>query len=386
MKKEVVMRKGLYSRLFGLFFIAWAVFSIVFSQVIPFLSSVGYSENQISWVLTSSAIIGMITQLLIGYWLDKYQKTKIFFVALIIIMSILSSVSYSITHLNFWLLFFLVSIFVALFRISSNVAETWVYQIDDDVMSRFGLIRIFGSIGWALASIVVAWVIERYNYFAVMPMVILLTVVVLLLSVGIPDSEKVSSSNSINFKDIKKLINNKQYVLGLWFFFILFMIYNFDMITGIYKMIELGSSNSLIGFKWFAQAVVEIPLMAFGAKLILKLTNRSVSLLTALFMGIRFILLGLATSPEQMVWISLLQAFTFPTMLLAQKDYVAKTVPLELRSSGHMIMTAITSNIPVILVPLISNMVSGFANNSQILLVSGILCIVPILLLKDVKI
>lgn len=380
------MRKGLYSRLFGLFFIAWAVFSIVFSQVIPFLSSVGYSENQISWVLTSSAIIGMITQLLIGYWLDKYQKTKIFFVALIIIMSILSSVSYSITHLNFWLLFFLVSIFVALFRISSNVAETWVYQIDDDVMSRFGLIRIFGSIGWALASIVVAWVIERYNYFAVMPMVILLTVVVLLLSVGIPDSEKVSSSNSINFKDIKKLINNKQYVLGLWFFFILFMIYNFDMITGIYKMIELGSSNSLIGFKWFAQAVVEIPLMAFGAKLILKLTNRSVSLLTALFMGIRFILLGLATSPEQMVWISLLQAFTFPTMLLAQKDYVAKTVPLELRSSGHMIMTAITSNIPVILVPLISNMVSGFANNSQILLVSGILCIVPILLLKDVKI
>lgn len=49
-------------------------------------------------------------------------------------------------------------------------------------------------------------------------------------------------------------------------------------------------------------------------------------------------------------------------------------------------MTAITSNIPVILVPLISNMVSGFANNSQILLVSGILCIVPILLLKDVKI
>lgn len=380
------MRKGLYSRLFSLFFVTWAVYSIVFSQVIPFLHSVGYNESQISWMLTASALIGMMTQLLIGYWLDKYQKTKVFFVMLTIVIALLSSIAYSVTQMSFWLLFFIVSIFVALFRVSSNVAETWVYQIDNDVMSRFGIIRIFGSIGWAIASIFVAWVIERYNYFAIMPMVLVLTVIILFFCVGIPDSEKVSSATSLNFKDINILLNNKQYVLGLWFFFILFMIYNFDGITGIYKMIELGSSNSLIGFKWFAQAIVEIPLMALGAKLIVKLSNRNVSLLTAIFMGLRFILYGLATTPEQMVWISLLQAFTFPTMLLAQKDYVAKTVPIELRSSGHMIMTAITSNIPVILVPLISNMVSGFASNSQILLVSGILCIVPIFLLKDVKI
>lgn len=380
------MRKGLYGRLFSLFFVTWAVYSIVFSQLIPFLHSIGYSENQISWMLTASALIGMITQLLVGYWLDKYQKTKVFFVGLIITVSALSSIAYSVSHLNFWLLFFMVSIFVALFRVSSNVAETWVYQIDDEVMSRFGIIRIFGSIGWAIASIVVASMIERYNYFSIMPIVLVLTIIILFLCVNIPDSEKVSTANSLNFRDIKILLANKQYLLGLWFFFILFMIYNFDGITGIYKMIELGSSNSLIGFKWFAQAIVEIPLMALGAKLIIKLSNRSVSLFTAIFMGLRFILYGLATTPEQMVWISLLQAFTFPTMLLAQKDYVAKTVPIELRSSGHMIMTAITSNIPVILVPLISNMVSGFVSNSQILLVSGLLCFVPILLLKDVKI
>ncbi|NLW28994.1 MAG: SLC45 family MFS transporter [Erysipelothrix sp.] len=72
------MRKGLYSRLFSLFFVTWAVYSIVFSQVIPFLHSVGYNESQISWMLTASALIGMMTQLLIGYWLDKYQKPKSF--------------------------------------------------------------------------------------------------------------------------------------------------------------------------------------------------------------------------------------------------------------------------------------------------------------------
>jgi predicted MFS family arabinose efflux permease len=204
--------------------------------------------------------------------------------------------------------------------------------------------------------------------------------VTLLLIIGIPDSQKVSNKVNLELKDLKELLSNKQYVLSVVIFFILFIVYALDSLTVVDKMIEINSTSDQIGLRWGFQAIVEIPLMIFGFKFIQRFSAKKILGFTALIFGIRYALYGLSETANQMILISVLQAITFPFMLLTQKVLVNDYTPLHLRASGHMVMTAVTSNIPIIIVPLLNTLLHQYISYSQILLLGGILCLIPMIL------
>jgi len=329
---------------------------------------------------TVSALIGIGAQLLVGYLSDKYQRIKRYFLISTILMLITSALGYSALGNSISLYFLLISLFVALFKISSNLIETWIIQVNHEVMSNFGLIRIFGSFGWAVGSIIVAQIIDNYGFHELPLWFTLCGLVTLLLIIGIPDSQKVSNKVNLELKDLKELLSNKQYVLSVVIFFILFIVYALDSLTVVDKMIEINSTSDQIGLRWGFQAIVEIPLMIFGFKFIQRFSAKKILGFTALIFGIRYALYGLSETANQMILISVLQAITFPFMLLTQKVLVNDYTPLHLRASGHMVMTAVTSNIPIIIVPLLNTLLHQYISYSQILLLGGILCLIPMIL------
>ncbi len=353
---------------------------MAFSQVIPYMTFLGFSESARSWMWTVSALIGIGAQLLVGYLSDKYQRIKRYFLISTILMLITSALGYSALGNSISLYFLLISLFVALFKISSNLIETWIIQVNHEVMSNFGLIRIFGSFGWAVGSIIVAQIIDNYGFHELPLWFTLCGLVTLLLIIGIPDSQKVSNKVNLELKDLKELLSNKQYVLSVVIFFILFIVYALDSLTVVDKMIEINSTSDQIGLRWGFQAIVEIPLMIFGFKFIQRFSAKKILGFTALIFGIRYALYGLSETANQMILISVLQAITFPFMLLTQKVLVNDYTPLHLRASGHMVMTAVTSNIPIIIVPLLNTLLHQYISYSQILLLGGILCLIPMIL------
>lgn len=353
------------------------------------MTFLGFSESLRSWMWTISALIGILLQLFIGYLSDKYQQIKKFYLMSSILMLIFSALGYSLIPSSFTLYFLLISMFVALFKVSSNIIETWIIQINDDVMQRFGLIRIFGSMGWALGSVVVARLIEVYGFFHLPLWFVIGGLITLILLSDIPDSKKSEASITININHLKELFNSKGYTLSVIIFFILFIVYALDSLTVVDKMIEINSSNDQIGWRWGFQAIVEIPLMIFGIRFIKNFSARNILAFTALIFGIRYILYGFAETPNQMILISVLQAITYPFLLLTQKVLVNMYTPVHLKASGHMVMTAITSNIPIIIVPLLNSYLHRFISYSQILLIGGILCFIGMILtfkLERVKI
>lgn len=365
-----------YLRLFLLFFWSWFIYAMISSQIIPYMTHLGMSEGTRSWVFTTSALIGIISQFIFGYLSDKNQRIKIYFQLTVVLMIISSALGFASIQTPLTFYFLMIAIFLALFRLSSNLVETWSIQINDELLRNFGLIRIFGSIGWAVGSLAVANIIETQGYQALPKVIVLVGIIIGILTINISDSQKVANASTLKISHIRLLFSNVQFTLSIIIFFILFLVFNMETITVIDKMLELNSTNHQIGLLWSFQAIVEIPLMVFGFKFIQRYSAKKILMIAAIAYGIRYMLYGLALSGNQIILISGLQFISYPFLLLTQKIIVNLTTPLHLRASGHMVMTGITSNIPIVVVPLISTFLHQYMSYSIILFIAGVLCII----------
>ena len=370
---------------YALFFVGFIGFSFSFSQIIPFLTELGYSASERGYILSFSALVGIIAQFVFGIVCDRMQKTKPMLILSILILMGSAAVTYQLKNPLFSVMLLWASFTVGFFRTSSNLLETWVYTIDEDTRQHFGTIRVFGSIGWALGSFVLGFLIRYFGYSVISWAALPMTLIALALIFPLGDSDYQDASQSFSFQDLSLLVKNRQFVLVLLVFFFLFLVYNMDMISVIDYMLTLDAGSEIIGFKWSLQAVVELPLMIAGWRLLTKYGLKNIVVFASISLMIRFIGIGLTNQIWLILAFSSLQLIFFPLILLSQKEAVNQQVPAHLRASGHLLMTSVTSNIPVILMPLISSWASNIMNLSTLILLGGVSVIFPILLMLFYK-
>lgn len=370
---------------YALFFVGFIGFSFSFSQIIPFLTELGYSASERGYILSFSALVGIIAQFVFGIVCDRMQKTKPMLILSILILMGSAAVTYQLKNPLFSVMLLWASFTVGFFRTSSNLLETWVYTIDEDTRQHFGTIRVFGSIGWALGSFVLGFLIRYFGYSVISWAALPMTLIALALIFPLGDSDYQDASQSFSFQDLSLLVKNRQFVLVLLVFFFLFLVYNMDMISVIDYMLTLDAGSEIIGFKWSLQAVVELPLMIAGWRLLTKYGLKNIVVFASISLMIRFIGIGLTNQIWLILAFSSLQLIFFPLILLSQKEAVNQQVPAHLRASGHLLMTSVTSNIPVILMPLISSWASNIMDLSTLILLGGVSVIFPILLMLFYK-
>lgn len=365
----------------SIMFIAFIGYGLLYTQIIPYMESLGMDSSMRGIVLSASAILGIVIQLITGYLSDRYQMIKSMTIVAHLIFGILGLFGYSSWFKNEIVAYFvLILLAVAFFRIASNLLESWIYEIDEHTQKHFGIVRLFGSFGWALGSFVVSFLVINFGYQGIGITFGLLMIGDALLMMFLKAPKKVSASLSLNWLDVRKLFQNKQYILMIIIFFWLFMINNLNGLTVIDRLLELQATSQEISNYWTISSISELLLMAVGGYFIHRFGGKKILIFTSFLLVIRFVLYGLADSTHQIIIISLLQGIIFPFMLLSQKRMVTLLTPLELRSSGHMVMTAITSNIPIILTPILSGYLIQIFEINQILLVAGLSCVIPLVL------
>ena len=362
-------------------FVGFVGYALVYTQIIPYMESLGMNAQSRGLVLTSSAIIAIVVQLFTGYLSDRYQMIKGITIIVHLMFGFFSFLGYTRwINQSTSLYFVLIMLAVSLFRVVSNLIESWIYEINEETQKHFGILRLFGSLGWAIGAYLVSILVNQGGYHVIGKVVGLLMILDVTLMVLMPAPPKSLTALSINTKDIQKLFKNKQYVLMLIIFFWLFMINNLSGLTVIDRLLELKATSSDISQFWSLQAISEMVLMVGGGFFIAKFGGKKILIFVSCIIALRFVLYGLADSSQQIIIISLLQGIIFPFLLLVQKRMVARHTPIELRSSGHMVMTAVTSNIPIIITPVLSGfLIQNFAI-SQILVFAGLSCIIPLFL------
>jgi len=184
----------------------------------------------------------------------------------------------------------------------------------------------------------------------------------------------------LKFKDIKELIKTPDYVILILIFTVINIGFNTDNFTVIDKMIDLGATNNEIALKWSIQAIIEMPVLFLSTWILLRFNMLSVLRISVIFFIARIGFNGLATTPVQILYVSLFQGITFPLSFIAQKFMIEKITPLKLRSSAQMLGLAIFGAFPAFFTPLVSGILVEYVGYNTTLYLFSITLFVSLLL------
>ena len=111
-------------------------------------------------LISSYAITTIAFQLIFGILSDKYKTVKKLCIIAVVAFAIFTYLFYSLETKMFILHMILIAMSAGLANLNFGYFDTWIFTFGEKARSQFSFIRAFGSIGWGVASIFIAKLLE----------------------------------------------------------------------------------------------------------------------------------------------------------------------------------------------------------------------------------
>lgn len=316
-------------------FFLYGSLAILYPFLPLYFKNAGFNTVQIGLLMSIGPVVSIVANPFWGYWSDRLQNTRLILL-IMLIGNLLLSQSFFQMESFFWVLTLMVVFFffqTALFPINDSLI---LHSIENTIY-RYGAFRLYGSLGFAVlataSSPVIHWLgIDRlgwiYGSF-------------LLFSVGLcfllPKQGRQVQRFSI--RGLTKVLGNRQFLFFLLFgvFISIPNVMNTTFIS-IYVQ-ELGGSEVIVGWAFFLAAIGEIPVFLALDRYFKKEPKSMLGLLaiSAVLYMVRWILMGIATGPVQIVFIQVLHSITFGIYFYTATQLCAYLIPGTYRAAGQSI-------------------------------------------------
>jgi MFS transporter, OHS family, lactose permease len=377
-------QKYLYIFMYILLYMA---FAFGMTQFTPFLSKLGYNSMQRGILLSSYAATTIILQMLFGFLSDKYHTVKKFMVVVLMVYAASAYLFYN-KETQFFIYHMIVIAFSGgLINTSCGLCDTWILKSDKDLRKQFSFIKAFGSIGWAIGSIILSSIISRFGYKGVSSGILILCIISLGIMYFIKDVNKNHSITvqKVQLSDLKELILDRKYSLLVIILFFMYCVIITNNTAVVDKMLELGANDSQIGYKWSIQSVIEIPTYLFGAYFLKKYNHYFLLKVSAIALTIQFILFGMSTSITQIVILSVLQILTTPLLIITSKTLIYDLTSEKMKSTGQLLALSIFTGLSSLLVPTCAGIITRYFNVNTTLFIAASLSAISFVLINILK-
>lgn len=328
----------------------------------PFLSTYyaqqGLSSSQIGILRTISSISCVLIQPLWARRSDKTGKAK-HYAALVVLGVMLSLYTFYIGN-SFWNFFFS-SFLLTIFSTSvSPLIDAIVVRNADRLHYNFALIRMGGTVGYAIISLVVGIYLKKnpsYQFlFASISYAFLL-----FLIFRLPNSENhqpIAEPKPYNFKHLFQLADifvSKNIYFVLAFAFIYQLGASFlGSFMGVY-VVSLGYSQAQVGMLSCVQAVSEVPVLLLLPKLNKKFNGLHLIAIASVLMGIR-LLVASGGSLTFLILAQAMQGITYMVIHFGAITYISSHVKSGKSSQGQSVLYIVQTGIASI----IGQVIGGF--------------------------
>ena len=343
---------------FAIYLIHFFALALSYALLLTFLTSLGYSATERSLFFVADALFGMVMQVVLGYLCDKYRKVKPFLYGCYAVYVVAAFFLYRTTGKIFFIHLLLVMLIGSLQRITIGLLDSFTMEQDPDYKENFGTIRMWGSIGWAIGSPLAAVLVTRFGY-PVLGVSFFISVIVLVIILMFIDDVYVKNNRvPITSADIRKLFENKNYVMVVIILFVLFSVDLMQSYTVVDKIMALNGNEQNVGNYFALCAIVELPLFFIGGKLVKKYGVIKLTAFAAGMFVIRYCIYGFATTVGQIFIGGLLQAFTFPIITVTGKLLVDQQTPDNMKVSGQQVALAVYSGGSALIAPFVCGLVT----------------------------
>ncbi|NLO85456.1 MAG: MFS transporter [Clostridiales bacterium] len=301
------------------------------------LSRQGLAYDAIARVATATSIASLFAPMVLGNLCDRWQLNRMLFV----LAAVLAPISYYIIQRTqstagvtiCAIVFCCVCVGV------QSLPGGWISALNADrAKINYAFTRSFGSLSFALVSIVIGVAVEHFGMKCLPLLLAFFGMFIAIFALLLPNQPKPQSRSrdGAGFRAaMKALLKNRKFVALLLgsvlynipsgVFFTFFSVY----------FTQLGGAEGLLGIAMFVLAVVEVPVMLFYTRLEKKF---GVTCLTAIAMcgfGVKNICLSMASSPGWAIVCLLLQMFGLGLSIPACQSFVAKNVPAEYSATAQ---------------------------------------------------
>lgn len=263
-----------YLLMYFFYFFSLAVFS---GYISVYLMDKGYHASQVSMVVSCSFILSMIIQPIVGYFNDHYSQKRLNI--LILLLAAVLGIIFIYAQ-NIYMIALIYSLALGLFNAANPVIENMV------TLSRFsyGKIRIWGTIGYAVASKISGII---YDYVSPEAMYAFFTIGLILCVIGIYGTQNVKQIKTQKKEKTTGLFQ-KNFIIYLIIVCLFYAITNTNT-TYLPAMFQnLGLSMNTISTVIFILTFSELPIIYFSQYYMNRLTNKQLLIGIFLLLTIQF--------------------------------------------------------------------------------------------------
>ena len=369
---ETKMKWKLYALNFFVFF----AISMVNTQMIPYLSKLGYDVLERGWILAGNAIISIIGQFLFGWLCDRYQSIRRFFLLAYVLLTISSFAMFLLQERIFFYHLFTVSIMGGMVKVLMGLDETWMLELDE---RQYGKLRAWGALGLTAGSPIAGYLVSRFSYGSLLISFSVVSILLCYLIVSSRDMQK--KGKGIHAKDMIGFVKNKRYVLLVLIYLLVYMIGTADQYVVIDKLLDIHASTTQVGIKWALQSFMEVPLFLFSAKILKKFSPYTLLWFGTIMYGVKFFCYGFFQNPWGIILTAALQLVTLPIIMLTSKLLIKEVSDERVARSAQMFAMAIFIGFSGLITPLITSFLSKHIGYDHTLYAVALFALVPLALI-----
>lgn len=376
----MIKKNALMIQVMFVFFMMFVGLYIPFTQRVPYLTSIGYSNAEMNIIFSIQAAVAFIYQLVFGFLCDKYRTIKKFFIGALIIGTLGTYLMFQITENIFFFHILTMAVMGSFLSLATGLLDSWALEIDPVIQRNYGAVRAMGTVGWIVGGYFVTLGLEYFGFASLGLTYTIISVIVLLLTLRLNDAVKEHRSTPLRIHDMKQLLFSKRYMIIVLVLLFGMMLATSDGILVVMKMEALNATPFEKYFRFASQAFVELPLLFLGAKLLEKYNPVKLLGFAVFMFAIRYVGYSLAPNPTWMIIVALLQAVTFPILMVASKQLIFRESPSHLRSSGQLFALSIYNGIGASLIPLITTFLINRGGIDFALMALATMMVIPLTL------
>jgi len=226
---------------------------------------------------------------------------------------------------SFWQLLPLVVLFAFAIAPANSLADSATMTMLEGEREMYGRVRLGGSFGWAVTSIMAGLMIEQRGLHSSFYMFTILMFITMLVGQKLLFS-KVEARVSVRH-GIQTLLGRPRWVLFLAMAFMAGIGLAVVNTYLLFYMDELGSSKTLMGVTMVVATVAEIPILFFSNRLISRLKAHGLLVFGVAMTGIRLLLLAAVDQPIGVTVVQLMNGLTFAAIWVAGVTYANDNAP-----------------------------------------------------------
>jgi PPP family 3-phenylpropionic acid transporter len=342
---------------FLLFYTVFYSGNAIYGTFIPvYFQSIGATPSQIGTLLSLGPLVAVLAQPMWGTLSDR-AANKNSILALLLIGSGASILLFPISTAFFYLM-----VMVCLFTFfqTSIVAVSDTITLEELERHKnwsFGSIRLGGTIGFALMSLLFGFV-AKLNIDYLFPLYAFVMLISLILLYRFPKVNGYQSNGNkmqmwVLFKNKKLMIYmgiNLVLQITLGYYYSFFPVY--------FK--SMGADNVLLGWSMLISAASEIPFLLFAARILKRIRITHILFVSSIATALRWFAFSFTDNPYWVLPAQVLHGLIFIVLSVTMAIYINQEVPKELKASGQTLNGLLSTGVARI----IGSFAGGFASEA----------------------